>query len=157
MDHIDDKTETLLEVAFWDYDHESKSKGSRERSDRDAFKGQVRKIIRTLTPLNTLAAEAQRIAVEHGFTDNSIGDDIALMHSELSEALEDHRNGHATTHVWYETKQPIDKPCGIPSEMADVVIRVAHFCAKHGIDLDKAVAEKMEYNATRPYKHGKVM
>jgi NTP pyrophosphatase (non-canonical NTP hydrolase) len=41
--------------------------------------------------------------------------------------------------------------------MADIVIRVAHFCAKHGIDLDKAVAEKMEYNATRPYKHGKVM
>jgi NTP pyrophosphatase (non-canonical NTP hydrolase) len=107
--------------------------------------------------LNLLAAEAHRIAVEHGFTENSIGDDIALMHSELSEALEDHRNGHAPTETWYEPKSPVDKPCGIPSEMADVVIRVAHFCAKHGIDLDKAVAEKMEYNATRPYKHGKVM
>ncbi len=107
--------------------------------------------------LNQLAAEAHRIAVEHGFTENTIGEDMALIHSEVSEALEDHRNGHAPTHVWYEPKQPIDKPCGIPSEMADVVIRVAHFCAKHGIDLDKAVAEKMEYNATRPYKHGKVM
>jgi hypothetical protein len=104
MTDIDGKTEELLEVAFWDYDHESKSKGSRERSDRDAFKGQVRKIIRTLTPLNTLATEAHRIAVEHGFTDNTIGEDIALMHSELSEALEDHRNGHNPTETWYEQR-----------------------------------------------------
>jgi NTP pyrophosphatase (non-canonical NTP hydrolase) len=112
---------------------------------------------------NLLAAEAHRIAVEHGFIDNTIGEDMALIHSEVSEALEDHRAGHKPTETWYEaktsieSKTPIDKPCGIPSEMADVVIRVAHFCAKHGIDLDKAVAEKMEYNTTRPYKHGKVM
>ena len=154
---LDDKTEELLEVAFWEHDMEGKLKGDLCRSNRDAFKSQVRKVIRTLTPLNALAAEAHRIAVDHGFTEATIPEDIALMHSELSEALEDHRAGHAPTETWYEPKQPVDKPCGIPSEMADVVIRVAHFCGKYGIDLDKAVAEKMEYNATRPYKHGKVM
>jgi len=35
----------------------------------------------------------EKIAKEHGFKDASIGEDIALMHSELSEALEDHRAG----------------------------------------------------------------
>ena len=48
MDHIDDKTEMLIEVAFWEYDMESKLKGDMCRSNRDAFKGQVRKVIRTL-------------------------------------------------------------------------------------------------------------
>jgi len=47
------------------------------------------------------------------------------------------------------------KPCGIPSEMADVVIRVLHFCGKHKIDIEQAVREKMIYNESRPMKHGK--
>jgi hypothetical protein len=46
------------------------------------------------------------------------------------------------------------KPCGIPSEMADEIIRVLHFCGKHKIDIDKAVREKMAYNESRPMKHG---
>lgn len=45
--------------------------------------------------LNELRDNCLRIAVEHGFTDASVGEDIALMHSELSEALEDHRHGHS--------------------------------------------------------------
>jgi NTP pyrophosphatase (non-canonical NTP hydrolase) len=50
---------------------------------------------------------------------------------------------------------PTRKPCGIPSEMADVVIRVLHFCGKHGIDIEKAVIEKMAFNESRPHMHGK--
>jgi hypothetical protein len=54
--------------------------------------------------LNDLRDEALRIAVEHGFTDASVGEDIALIHSEASEALEDHREGRSPTEVWYERK-----------------------------------------------------
>lgn len=104
--------------------------------------------------LNDLCKAARDIAVAHGFTEASPAEDIALMHSELSEALEDIRNGLPLNTMHYEAKQPLDKPCGVPSEMADVVIRVFHFCAKHGIDLDQAVAQKMAYNASRPHKHG---
>lgn len=47
-----------------------------------------------------------------------------------------------------------NKPCGIPSELADIVIRIMHFSHRHGIDLGKAMREKMAYNETRPFKHG---
>lgn len=104
--------------------------------------------------LNELRDRARTIAVAHGFTESSVGEDIALMHTELSEAFEDVRNGHAVTEVWYESKPGLPKPCGVPSEMADVIIRVLHFCGKHGIDIETAVAEKMAYNDSRPFKHG---
>lgn len=110
--------------------------------------------------IDALCKEAARIAEEHGFTENTIGEDIALMHSELSEALEDYRHGFPPNQMHYETtKAPPDyveqrKPCGIPSELADCIIRIMHFSARHGIDLGKAITEKMAYNETRPYKHG---
>jgi NTP pyrophosphatase (non-canonical NTP hydrolase) len=46
------------------------------------------------------------------------------------------------------------KPEGIPSELADIVIRVLDIAARKGIDIEKAILEKHEYNKTRPYKHG---
>ncbi len=143
--------------------------------------------------LNDLRDEAHRVAVEHGFNDASIGEDVALIHSEASEALEDHRTGRAPTEVWYEQRtehrevcqyhetfagvrhlatveirviehgEPtlkgpngpiLLKPCGIPSELADVIMRILHFSGKHGIDIEKAVEEKMAYNKSRPFKHG---
>jgi len=120
--------------------------------------------------LNHLAVQANRIATEHGFTNATPGEDIALMHSELSEALEDIRAGEKLNFLWFETKDgrafesqdeakkalngELAKPCGVPSELADVIIRIAHFCGKHGIDISQAVREKMAYNESRPFKHG---
>lgn len=36
----------------------------------------------------------------------------------------------------------------------EAVIRIADLCGYMGIDLEGVIREKMEYNATRPYKHG---
>ena len=40
-------------------------------------------------------------------------------------------------------------------ELADAVIRIADLCGYLGIDLDTVISEKMAYNETRPFKHGK--
>lgn len=94
-------------------------------------------------------------AKEHGWhdTERSIGDLICLMHSELSEALEEHRNGKLPDEVYYNAEKT-DKPEGIPVELADCVIRIFDFCGLHEIDLESAIELKMEYNKTRPYRHG---
>ncbi len=107
--------------------------------------------------LNKLRDEALRIAVEHGFTESTPAEDMALIHSEVSECLEDIRNGKALDEIWYELRKNGNKPCGVPSELADIIIRVLHFAGKHAIDIEAAVNEKMVFNNSREYKHGKVL
>lgn len=46
------------------------------------------------------------------------------------------------------------KPCGFPSELADIVIRVGDLAARMGVDLEHAIVEKMKYNRTRGHLHG---
>jgi len=112
--------------------------------------------------LNELRDLALKIATEKGFEDATIGEDIALIHSEASEALEDHRDGRQPTEIYFEEINPPcswsnavpDKPCGIPIEMADIIIRVLHFCGKHHIDIDAAFRIKLAYNKSRPFRHG---
>lgn len=100
---------------------------------------------------NTLAAEASANSIAKGFC-NEPAVDIALMHSELSEALEEIRAGHALNET-YNAHGKV-KPEGVPSELADVVIRILDFSGRHGINLGKAILDKMAYNATRPFRHG---
>jgi NTP pyrophosphatase (non-canonical NTP hydrolase) len=120
--------------------------------------------------IRELVERAGEQAKRTGFTDATVGEDIALMHSELSEALEDFRAGRGVNETWYENKLhpgaeglvPQDdpdnaanyKPQGIPTELADVIIRILHFSHRHGIDIETAVLRKMQYNATRPHRHG---
>jgi hypothetical protein len=101
--------------------------------------------------LTELRDEALQIAIEHGFKDATVGEDLALMHSEVSEALEAYRDGWAPCAL---RLGPDGKPEGVPSELADVIIRVLHFSGKHSINIEDAVMAKMAYNKSRPFKHG---
>lgn len=46
------------------------------------------------------------------------------------------------------------QPEGIPTELADIIIRVLHIAAFFGIDIAAALADKMAYNETRPRRNG---
>lgn len=102
--------------------------------------------------IKTLVTKAHENAVKHGFWEPPLpfGTAIALIHSELSEALEEERNGNPDI-----CKYRSRKPEGVAVELADAVIRIADLCGHLGIDLEEVIEIKMAYNEGRPYKHGK--
>jgi NTP pyrophosphatase (non-canonical NTP hydrolase) len=106
----------------------------------------------TLT-IRALQVEAHRTAQEHGWWDDARTDleCLALVHSEISEAVEALRDGSPS---FYVNALEVGKPEGVAVELADAVIRIADLCEARGFDLEAAIVAKLAFNRTRPYRHG---
>lgn len=100
---------------------------------------------------NVVKVNASKIAIEHGWTvkdtDEDKGLKIALMHSELSEALEAIRKGNPQS-------EKIPEFTELEEELADVVLRIMNFGCQLNLRIAEAIIAKDEYNTNRPYKHG---
>lgn len=92
---------------------------------------------------------SERKGFHKGEENRNIPTKLALIHAEVSEALEDYRDGKIQT-----TVDENGKPHGMAQELADVAIRLGDLTEMLGIDLEKEVINKMKYNSTRPLMHG---
>ena len=109
--------------------------------------------------INDLIKEAHENAVAHGWWEEErpFAELIALTHSELSEALEEYRDGRELGEIYYSCTAggrgnenclfPGVRPCpekcknlkpeGIPIELADVIIRIADYFGRYKIQVDE--------------------
>lgn len=92
--------------------------------------------------------EIHDLAVANGFWDDNqvnvadffIIKSLALIHSEISEAIEGFRN---------------NDDANLGEELSDAVIRIMDLAEYLGIDLQREITRKHHINQTRPFRHGK--
>ncbi len=107
----------------------------------------------SLTMPNADGSKYTRPCIECGGSgrgNRSIPEQLVLMISELTEALEHYRNGCDIQEIEYSGS----KPDGFVVELADCMIRIADTAERYKLPLEEALRKKLDYNRTRPYRHG---
>ena len=116
--------------------------------------------------MNRLSREIHENNKAKGFYDEgkNIGEILALIHSEVSEALEAHRSGNVLrkcpdvdveSDEEFKTLFEAHVKDSFNDELADVIIRVLDLAGYLEIDIESHVKAKVRYNTLRPRKHGK--
>lgn len=111
---------------------------------------------------NRVQKEVHQVAKDHGWWDDPKTplECVCLMHSELSEAAEAVRDAKYSlddglTELKACEKKGLENITNLEEELADVVIRIMDYCGWNEFNLATTILKKMEYNKSRPYKHGR--
>lgn len=93
--------------------------------------------------ISELQRDVQQLLEQKGFGygRDTFWEKVALLHTEVSELAD------------VVKKQGFEAKDKIAEEVADIIIRAMNFGPMFGIDIEKAVQEKMDYNFKRPYKY----
>lgn len=99
-----------------------------------------------MSTLRSLQKKVAGVNRDRGWYDvpRTFAECIALIHSEVSEALEAYRKA--------ETPEQMQQEIG--EELADVVIRCLDTAERQGVDLQACVDQKILKNMKREYRHG---
>lgn len=112
---------------------------------------------------NTLAEDISEIAESKGFWDlDNVGENaviplkLVLVHSEITEALEAHREEYDDDYADLSTGMTPMQEQDFTEELADAVIRILDIIGYYDLnDFGDIMVEKIEKNRNRPHKHGK--
>lgn len=122
-----------------------------------------------MNDLNELRDEIYKDAVAHGLWDEDylwktlrsndvLRDSGALQIYKIANAEQETRRVNAALRVLLENQELLESVLEedhFREELADVIIMALSVAGYLGIDIDKAVQEKMEINRGREWRHGK--
>ena len=93
------------------------------------------------TDLDTLQSLAEECRIRTRFGKALVAEKLVLIHSEISEAMEDARKNLKDDKLPHRS--------GVEVELADAVIRILDLAGALQLDLAGAIQEKLMYNSTR--------